>query len=115
MSFSWQFHTGWPITDQIYTLRHLNNGALSYSWVYGPVNSLRAPDYHRLDFRATRSIALQHGTLRVFVDVMNVYNHDNEYGYNHWAYITQQGQLVVGRESQTLLPILPSAGLSWEF
>ena len=115
LSASWQFHTGWPFTDQIFSLVHLNNGALATTWVYGPVGALRSPSYHRLDLRATRTYQLKRGTLRAYVDIFNAYNRENEVGFdNHYAYISQ-GQLVVVKTPGKMLPLLPSAGLSWEF
>lgn len=115
LSASWQFHTGWPYTDQIFSLVQLNNGALSYSWVYGPVRALRSPSYHRLDFRATRTFQVKRGTLRAYVDIFNACNRENEVGFDdHYAYIAQ-GRLVVVKTPGKMLPLLPSAGLSWEF
>jgi hypothetical protein len=115
LSASWQFHTGWPFTDQIFSLVHLNNGTLATSWVYGPVGALRSPSYHRLDLRATRTYQLKRGTLRAYVDIFNAYNRKNEVGFDsHYAYISQ-GQLVVVKTPGKMLPLLPSAGLSWEF
>ncbi len=115
LSASWQYHTGWPFTDINYYLTTLNDGSLIYSWTYGPLGGLRAPAYHRLDLRATRTYRVKHGTLRAFVDFFNAYNRRNEIGYDsHYAYI-QQGRLIVVKTPGRMLPILPSFGLSWEF
>lgn len=115
LSASWQFHTGWPYTDQIFYLERLNNGDLIYSWTYGPTNALRGPDYHRLDLRATRVFQLKHGTLRVYVDIFNALNRQNGIGFDEHHASIRQGQLVVVKTPGTMLPILPSAGLSWTF
>ena len=115
LSAAWQYHTGWPFTDINYYLTTLNNGSLIYSWTYGPYNGLRAPAYHRLDLRATRTYRLQHGTLRVYADIFNAYDRQNEVGFDdHYAYI-QNGQLIVVKTPGKMLPLLPSFGLSWEF
>jgi hypothetical protein len=51
----------------------------------------------------------------VFVDIFNAYDRKNEVGYgNHYAWI-DQGQLHVVKTPGTMLPILPSVGLDWEF
>ncbi|HWA08317.1 MAG TPA: carboxypeptidase regulatory-like domain-containing protein [Opitutaceae bacterium] len=113
-SAAWQFHTGWPVTDQIFKLEPLNNGTATYSWVYGPVNAQRTPAYHRLDLRATRVYRLRRGSLRVYADIFNAYSHANVDGYDHTAAIVN-GQLVVKKEPLTMFPFLPSAGVSWEF
>jgi len=85
------------------------------NWYYGQTNALRAPAYHRLDLRATRTYRFEKGTLRVFVDIWNAYDRKNSAGFNnHYGYIAN-GQLVVVKTPGKLLSILPSAGLSWEF
>ena len=115
LSAAWQFHTGWPYTDQNFHLVHLNNGEVTYAWYYGQTNALRAPAYHRLDLRATRTYRFAQGTLRVFVDIWNAYDRKNEAGFDsHYAYVSS-GQLVVVKTPGKMLSILPSAGLSWEF
>jgi TonB dependent receptor/TonB-dependent Receptor Plug Domain len=115
LSASWQYHTGWPFTDINYYLTTLNDGSLIYSWTYGPLGGLRAPAYHRLDLRATRTYRLKRGTLRAFVDIFNAYDRKNEVGFgSHYAWIAQ-GQLHVVKTPGTMLPLLPSFGLSWEF
>ena len=115
LSAAWQFHTGWPYTDQIFSLVRLNDGTLTTSWVYGPVGGLRAPSYHRLDLRATRTYRLKHGTLRAYADIFNAYDRQNVVGFdNHYAYV-QNGQLIVVKTPGKMLPLLPSFGLSWEF
>lgn len=114
-SASWQFHTGWPTTAINYMLVPLNDGSLTYTWLYGPIGAERAPAYHRLDLHATRTYPLRRGTLRFFLDVFNAYNSRNEYGLDdHYATI-DQGKLIVTKIPGKMLPILPSAGVSWEF
>jgi outer membrane cobalamin receptor len=115
LSCAWQYHTGWPTTDINYYLTTLNNGSLIYSWAYGPYNGRRAPAYHRLDLRATRNFRLKHSTLRVFIDVFNAYNRQNEDGYDSPSATIVNGQLIVDKAPLKMLPVLPSFGLSWEF
>ncbi len=114
ISAAWQFHTGWPTTDLVYTLAPLNNGRRLLVETTGPVYGLRMPDYHRLDLRATRRVKLKRGELRVYVDVFNAYDRLNVLGYDHK--VTVSGTTVTDRrEAREQLPILPSAGVSWEF
>ncbi len=115
LSCSWQFHTGWPTTDINYYLTTLNDGSLIYSWTYGRYNSLRAPAYHRLDLRATRTFRLRHSMLRAYVDVFNAYDRRNTVGYDTTSATIVQGRLIVTKTPLQMFPILPSAGLSWEF
>jgi outer membrane cobalamin receptor len=115
LSASWQYHTGWPFTDINYYLTTLNDGSLIYSWTYGPRGALRAPAYHRLDLRATRTYRLKHSTLRAFVDIFNAYDRQNEVGYDEHSATIVNGQLIVHKTPGRMLPLLPSFGLSWEF
>lgn len=115
LSSSWQYHTGWPTTDINYYLTTLSNGSLIYSWVYGPYNGQRTPAYHRLDLRATRTYRLKHSTLRVYVDIFNAYNQKNVDGYDTPSATIVNRQLIVTKKPLEMFPILPSAGLSWEF
>ena len=115
LSCAWQYHTGWPTTDINYYLTTLNDGSFIYSWTYGPYNGQRAPAYHRLDLRATRTFRLKHGTLRAFVDIFNAYDHQNVDGYDTPSATIVNGQLIVTKPPLKMLPRLPSFGLSWEF
>lgn len=115
LSAGWQIHSGWPYTDQNFNLVTLNNGEVVYGWTYGETHALHGATYHRLDLRLTRTYQLKHGTLRAFVDIWNVYDRKNKVGFdNHYAYVSNN-QLVVVKTPGEMLPILPSAGLSWEF
>ncbi len=111
---SWQYHTGWPTTAENFSNLTLPDGRVVINSSFGPVNGERLPAYHRLDLRATRTFQLRHGTLRAFVDVFNAYDQANVESYS----TLPQGsgaQLAKRQVPQSLLPILPSAGLIWDF
>lgn len=113
-SASWQFHSGWPTTDVVYTLAPLANGRRLLVSANGAVYGRRLADYQRLDLRATRRFKLRHGELRAFVDVFNAYDHTNVIGYDH--HVTVSGTTLTDvRKPREQLPLLPSAGLNWEF
>jgi len=113
-SAAWQFHTGWPTTDVVYSLATLNNGRRVVVSANGPVYGLRLPDYHRLDLRATRRFKLKRGEVRVYVDIFNAYDRTNLLGYDHR--VTVSGTQVTDvKEPREQLPFLPSLGVSWEF
>jgi hypothetical protein len=115
LSANWEIHSGWPYTDQNFSLVTLNNGQVVYTWTYGQTNALRGSTYHRLDLRLTRTYQLEHSILRAFVDIWNVYDRKNNVGFNdHYAYVSNN-QLVVVKTPGKMLPILPSFGVSWEF
>jgi outer membrane cobalamin receptor len=113
-SAAWQYHTGWPTTDVVYSLSPLANGRRLLVSANGPIYGLRLPDYHRLDLRATRRIALRRGELRVFLDVFNAYDRKNALGYDHRVTVSG-AQVTDVREPREQLPLLPSLGASWEF
>ncbi len=113
-SAAWHFHTGWPTTDVVYTLAPLNNGRRLVVSANGAPYGLRMPDYHRLDLRATRRIAVRRGEVRLFLDVFNAYDRLNVLGYDHKVSVS--GTVVTDRrEAREQLPFLPSVGVSWEF
>jgi len=111
---SWQYHTGWPLTAKYYSNIPLSSGGDAVGYYFGPINGDRLPAYHRLDLRATRIFQLQNGTLRVFVDVFNAYDHKNVANYNTY-YQGTGSRLTTSQSAEKLLPILPSAGVIWDF
>lgn len=114
-SAAWTFHTGWPVTDIHYDAVTLADGRVIPVPRRGPMNALRAPDYHRLDFRASRTFQLSQGTLRVFVDLFNVYSRRNEYGFDEPYGTIENGHAVEHKEPLKMFPMLPSFGVTWEF
>ncbi len=114
VSASWQYHSGTPTTDVVYSLATLTNGRRVLVSANGPVYGLRLPAYHRLDLRATRRIHVRRGDLRVFLDVFNAYDRVNLVGYDHRVTVTGT-QVTDVKKPREQLPLLPSAGVSWEF
>ena len=113
-SAAWQWHSGWPTTDVLYSLATLTNNRRVLVAANGPIYRLRLPDYHRLDLRATRRVALQRGELRLFLDVFNAYDRENLVGFDHNVTVTGT-QVTDVKTARKQLPLLPSAGVSWEF
>ena len=113
-SAAWQFHSGWPTTDVIYSLATLTNGRRVLVSTNAAPYTLNLPDYHRLDLRVTRHFKLSRGDLRVFLDIFNAYDRTNYVGYDHRTTVTGT-QITDVRKPRDQLPLLPSAGISWEF
>jgi hypothetical protein len=80
--------------------------------VFGRLNSERLGAYHRLDLRATRRFDLARGSLLLFFDVQNVYDRDNDAGFD--VTIDEETR-AVGRELEAWPGIFPSLGVVWEF
>ncbi len=82
---------------------------------YGPYNSGRLPDYHRLDLSATRTFT-HRGNFKsqLVLSVYNAYNRSNPFFvYPQATGNLQRYQLSVERKEVSVAPILPS--VSWSF
>jgi hypothetical protein len=113
VSWSWQYHTGWPITESTFTLDSVGGGT-RLQRTFGPYHAARLPAYHRMDVRVSRDIALRSGRLNIFVDVFNLYNRDNPQGYEYIVNVSNE-RIAVRRSLEPMLPVMPSLGLMWEF
>jgi hypothetical protein len=71
----------------------------------------RKPEYHRLDVRFNAKAGWWGLNWIIYLDIVNVYNHGNVIGYDY--FVTDDLQL--GRETTTMLPILPTLGFSVRF
>jgi hypothetical protein len=47
----------------------------------------------------------------IYLDVINIYNHSNVIGYDYYV----EDNLTLGRETTTMLPIIPTLGFSVRF
>jgi hypothetical protein len=72
------------------------------------INTLRYPSYHRLDLRADRRFYFNNWNLIIYVDLQNVYNRSNVYGYV-WSTVEEEVKTVYQWQ------ILPVLGFSIEF
>jgi hypothetical protein len=117
LSGAWQYHTGWPYTPFTFELDTLRDGRVAVTRVFGPLNSERLADYHRLDFRVTRHFTTRHGRLSVFLDIFNAYDRTNSRALDFFIFTAdaEGRQVSVGTQQDELLPRLPSFGVVWEF
>ncbi|MFW6134411.1 MAG: TonB-dependent receptor plug domain-containing protein [Elusimicrobiota bacterium] len=99
---SWRFHTGNP-----YTKRESEDGELRYL----ERNSARLPSYHSLDVRLSRKISWQKWSLTYYIQILNLYNHQNVHEYI-WIKKQEDGYV---REEEHFLPIMPSFGIEFRF
>ncbi len=115
-SAAWQYHTGWPTTGLDYSLVSLAGGGSAVTSSLGLLNALRLPAYQRFDLRAQRRIPVKRGTLRVYLDVFNVFNRRNTIDFAYDVSLTARNQLEVRRKpGESLFPLLPSVGATWDF
>lgn len=121
-SGSWQYHTGWPITEPSFEVVVTEVGDTGEEGQiirrdFGPLNAGRLPAYHRLDLRATRNIQVGQGRLEIFLDLFNAYNRENVRSYRYSLVDPEgDGSYTTRRDSgDTLLPIMPTVGFRWVF
>jgi hypothetical protein len=110
-SFAW--HTGWPAT-----LEHLvpvTNDLGQPDQAVRPekLYAARLPDYLRLDLRVTRRWPTRLGEFGASLEVINLTNHSNVFGYDYFRYRDDQGQIVLGRGDETWFSIFPNLGITW--
>ncbi|HVO74490.1 MAG TPA: TonB-dependent receptor [Ignavibacteriaceae bacterium] len=77
-------------------------------WVDGEKNSDHLPPYKRIDLRVAKEFELFGLQTNLFLDVSNLFNFKNIYGYNY----RYDGNGNPYREEVELWPIIPSLGLT---
>ena len=111
-----QYHTGWPTTDVRAATLQNPDGSSAIRPILGPRNAIRFPAYHRLDLAMRRRFELSHGTLGLFLEITNLYGHDNVCCVKEFSYLPQpDGTVAVARHDGYWLRQLPVFGLTWEF
>jgi hypothetical protein len=75
------------------------------------LNEERTPAYHRLDVRVDRRVALAGLSGRVYLDVQNLYNRTNTFGFNY----TQDPAFPDNLRPREQIGLLPSIGLTLEW
>jgi TonB family protein len=92
-----------PVVGGVY-----DAGGGFYQALSGAVNSERIPAFHQLDVRVDKRWTWKRTSLTLYVDVQNVYNHQNT---EFWIYSYD----FSGRRPVASLPIIPSLGVKFEF
>jgi len=114
-NFSWNYRTGWPTTDFVVASKQREDGSLAYYHDHGLFNGTRFPSYHRMDVRVNRHFYTSKGKVTTFLHIINLYNHDNVYSYDHEVYDFHTDHPRIAIEAETYFPIMPFLGVSWEF
>ena len=103
------FHSGWPGTleELVYVTNEDGNpdSAVRPLKIYGS----RLPPYFRFDVRATKKWS----QWRFFVEVVNLTNHSNVFGYDYFRTRDSMGTVVLTRDDEKWFTILPSIGVTW--
>jgi Gram-negative bacterial TonB protein C-terminal/TonB-dependent Receptor Plug Domain len=98
--------SGNPYTPNLHGVMDAQSG--SYIPIAGALNSRRLPMFHQLDLRVDKTFTWRRAKLSVYLDVQNVYNHQNS-EFQNSAYDFSRTQPITG------LPIIPSLGTKIEF
>lgn len=123
----WQYGTGFPYTEPVGVKPRIVNGQVATRGsFFDPTNqqvifdvayadrtkyNSRKPDYQRLDIRISAAAYFWNLDWNFYLDVINVYNYKNVVGYNYYV----DKELNLQRETNTMLPILPTLGFSVKF
>ena len=105
------FHTGWPTTE----LQVVGDAAGNPQIDLSLRNRARLSYYNTLDFRVTRTFALAHGALDVFVEVNNALSRENACCVKYEVRRNPDGSLSYSRDEDSWLPLVPSAGVLWRY
>lgn len=103
VSARWRYLGGRPYTEPTY-IRQV------HTWITGEdqrLNSLRLKPYHRLDLRLDRRFMFRGWNMVTYVDLQNVYNRDNVWGYQYH----EDGS----KEEVLQFKVFPIGGLAIEF
>jgi TonB family protein len=105
LSGTFRYVTGTPYTPVVASVYNSNTD--TYKAVYGAVNGARSNAFHRLDVRIEKTWAIRSGSLALYLDVQNAYDHQGDEGRVYNYNFTQSGTIPG-------LPIIPSLGLRGE-
>jgi len=110
---SFAYHGGWPATlEQLVPVTNEEGQpdvAVRPVKLYGE----RLSDYMRFDVRATRKWTSRLGEFGASLEVINLSNHANVFGYDYFKQRNSSGQIVLGRGDETWFTIMPSLGVTW--
>ena len=108
-SLAWEYHSGWPYTEmvnddyhQLFLINH------KFEEVYAE----RMPTYHRMDIRINRTFNTSHGRVYIFLDIINLYDHDNIFTYDYEEAYNYNGYYYE-KDPLYYLHFIPSLGVSW--
>jgi hypothetical protein len=112
-SFAW--HTGWPSTEeQLVTVTNANPPPATEQ-APRPIRlwGERLPDYLRLDLRLMRSFLTPWGTFGTSLEVINVTNSTNVFGYDYFRTRDASGNIVLEQGEETWFSLFPNLGVTW--
>ena len=80
------------------------NGESIYVPIYAETNSARLPAYHRLDAKVSKAFRFENWQMRVFLELLNVYNRKNLLDFSYSDDYTEKDDIYQ-------FPIIPYLGI----
>ena len=125
---SWRFRKKWTLNSraayasgQPYT-QVLGRGEVElpsgYRWTFnnrGELNAVRLPSYQRLDLSIQRQFEFRSWDMKFYLQVINVTNHKNVFNYFWDMEGEPEKRKPNKRREISMLPILPSFGIDFNF
>ncbi len=105
-------HSGWPVTGM---LLGFDEQSEEYFPIVGPRNAEQLNTFATIDFRVSRSIDVGLGHLTVFVEVTNATDRKNICCVDFDIEEDDNGDIFLDQAEDFWLPLIPAAGLLWEF
>jgi hypothetical protein len=110
---SLSYHSGWPATVEELVPVVDDDGNDDFAVRPVKIYGERLPAYLRFGVRATRRWTTRRGDWRFFVELVNLTNHGNVFGYDYYKDLNSGGDFVLRREEEEWFTILPSIGVAW--
>ncbi len=110
---SFAHHSGWPATHEQLVPVTNEDGDQALAARPMKLYGERLPDYMRFDVRASRKWTSRLGEFGVSLEVINLTNQTNVFGYDYFKRRNDAGQFVLERGDETWFTIMPSLGVTW--
>lgn len=114
-NLTWQYRSGWPYTPYEVKSKTREDGTYVFYHEFQTFNGDTYPAYHRMDLRINRYFYPSLGRVTIFLHIINIYNHENVYNYDHDIKNPYSADYKVERETETWFGFTPFIGFSLEF
>ncbi|MBU0982406.1 MAG: hypothetical protein KKA42_00935, partial [candidate division Zixibacteria bacterium] len=112
INVAWQYHSGRPYSKPQFNWDYYDNPDVSF-YDLGELNAERYPASHRLDLRITRSFTSSWGRFAAFLEVINLYDHQNVRAYSYDVVNYGENDYRLLTKTWYWLGIVPSVGIRW--
>jgi len=108
-------HSGWPKTLLFSETVTNPDGSTDLLLSTSQRNRRQHAQFHSLDMRVSRRYALPRGELTAFLEITNLYNHQNPCCTEYSLAEDAAGSPVLESKDGYWLPLVPSLGVLWSF